>query len=102
MITGKPRAIAPAPHATITSFNGANALTNAGTRSIVYFIKFPASPGVMLPKIKAALKATDTTWITDVTSLPNGITRTFAPVFMPASVNWSITSPTKVTRIPCA
>ena len=45
VITGKPSAIAPAPHATITGSSGANAFTNAGTRSMVYFIRPAASPG---------------------------------------------------------
>ena len=100
VITGNPRAIAPAPQATITSFNGANALTNAGTRFIVYSIRVAASPGFTLPKIRAARSATDTTWITAVTSFPSGITRTLAPVLYPTSSNWSITSPTRVIRIP--
>ena len=52
--TGKPRAMAPAPQATMTSSRGLKALTNAGTRSIVYFIRLPASPGVMLPKIRGS------------------------------------------------
>ena len=81
---------------------GLAAFTNAGTRSIVYFISVPASPGFTLPKIRAARSATDTTWITAVTSLPSGITRTFAPVFIPASATWSMIPPTSVTRIPCA
>ena len=51
----------------------------------MYSIRAAASPGLMLPKIRAARRATDTTWITDVTSFPSGITRTFAPVVMPAS-----------------
>ena len=41
----KPSAIAPAPQATITGSSGANAFTNAGTRSMVYFIRPAASPG---------------------------------------------------------
>ncbi len=42
VITGNPSAIAPAPQATITSSRGANALTNAGTRLIVYSIRVPS------------------------------------------------------------
>ena len=39
VITGKPRAIAPAPQATITGSSGAKAFTNAGTRFMVYSIR---------------------------------------------------------------
>ena len=39
----------------------AKAFTKAGTRSKVYFIRPAASPGWMLPKIRAARTATETT-----------------------------------------
>ena len=84
-ITGKPSLIAPAPAARTTSSTGLKAFTNAGTLSLVYVRRLAASPGVTLPKISAARSATDTTWITDVTSFPSGMTRTFAPVLYPSS-----------------
>ena len=63
VITGNPRAIAPAPQATINSLSGPNALTNAGTLSAVYVNNAFKSPGLTAPNIKAALIATETTWI---------------------------------------
>ena len=77
--------MAPAPADNTTSSIGANALTNAGTLSAVYFINPAASPGVTLPKIRAALIATETTWITEVISLPSGTTLTSYPILYPNS-----------------
>lgn len=53
----------------------------------MYSIRVAASPGFTLPKIRAARSATDTTWITAVTSFPSGITRTLAPVYKEQRIN---------------
>ena len=58
------------------------------------------SPGVNPPNINAALTATDTTCITEVTSYPRGITLSSRPIFTPASIAWSITLPTKKVSKP--
>ena len=63
-----PKAIAPAPADTTNSLSGPNAFTNAGTLLAVYSNNPDKSPGVKFPNINAALTATDTTCITDVTS----------------------------------
>ena len=68
VITGNPSAIAPAPQATINSLSGPNAFTNAGTLLDVYSSNWFKSPGGTAPNINAALIATETTCITDVTS----------------------------------
>ncbi len=62
-----------------------NVLTNAGTRSFVYFSRPGRSPGWTLPKIRAARMATVTAWMTAVTSWPSGTTRSSRPIFTPPS-----------------
>ena len=64
----EPSAMAPAPAETTTASMAPKVLTNAGTRSAVYFKRPARSPGLTLPKIRAARTATVTTWMTEVTS----------------------------------
>ena len=93
-------ATAPAPNASVLSFTGANAFTNACKRTKVYSMKPSQSPPSMAPKIIAARTQKETTWLTAQMSFPTATTRTGKPISMPMRSAWSITSPTKNTKIP--